>query len=62
VGDFYNNRIQHFDRNGRFLTAWGGGKGDKPGQFSGPTGVTTDSQGNVYAADWGNHRIQKFQP
>jgi len=58
VADFYNNRIQHFDHEGNFLAAWGG-KGNKTGQFSGPTGVTV-SRGALYVADWGNHRIQKL--
>ena len=38
---------------------WGtSGSGD--GQFSNPLGVTTDPAGNVYVADAGNDRIQKF--
>ena len=34
----------------------GGGRG----QFSSPAGVAVDHQGNVYVADSGNNRIQKF--
>ena len=30
-------------------------------QLSGPNGVATDSAGNVYVADTGNDRIQKFR-
>ncbi len=30
------------------------------GQFNGPRGVATDGSGNVYVADRGNFRIQKF--
>jgi len=42
-----------------FATQWGeGGSGE--GQFSYPYGVATDAAGNVYVADSGNHRIQKF--
>jgi NHL repeat/Thrombospondin type 3 repeat len=38
---------------------WGSaGTGD--GQFGGIIGVATDASGNVYVADSGNHRIQKF--
>jgi len=42
-----------------FVTKWGtNGSGD--GQFSFPTGIATDSSGNVYVADNNNSRIQKF--
>src|SRR5205085_2492329 len=33
-----------------------------PGQFHQPRGLAVDSQGNVYVADFDNHRIQKFTP
>ena len=45
-----------------FLTAWGSA-GSGNGQFSiytGPWDVAVDGSGNVYVADTGNHRIQKF--
>lgn len=42
-----------------FLRKWGTlGSGD--GQFNWPVGVAVDASGNVYVADSGNHRIQKF--
>ena len=42
-----------------FVTAWGSqGKGD--GEFEMPSGIEVDSAGNVYVADTGNSRIQKF--
>src|SRR5437899_10989156 len=44
---------------GPFLTTWrSSGTGD--GQFDFPFGVATDGSGNVYVADYGNDRIQKF--
>ena len=56
-----NHRIEKFDSNGTFLTKWGSwGSGD--GQFKYPYGVAVDSSGNVYVADTGNNRIQKFSP
>ncbi len=59
VADGSNNRIQKFDRNGRFLAKWGGaGKGD--GQFDLPWGIEVDTRGDIYVADWRNDRIQKF--
>lgn len=42
-----------------FLTQWGG-FGREGGQFDLPRGVAVDSVGDVYVADAGNHRIQKF--
>jgi len=59
VADSGNNRIQKFDRDGRFL-AEVGGTGTADGQFSEPWSVAVDTQGNVYVADTWNHRIQKF--
>ena len=54
-----NNRIAKFDKDGRFITHWGStGKG--PGQFTGVKAIAVDAQGNVYAADAGNKRIQVF--
>ncbi len=39
-----------------------GGYGTANGQFKNPASVATDGAGNVYVADSGNHRIQKFGP
>lgn len=53
------NRIQVFDKNGKFLFKFGQeGKGD--GEFLVPYGLDVDNDGNVWIADRGNHRIQKF--
>ena len=43
---------------GQFLRSWGSGTG--PGQFKHPRGVAVDASGNVYVADTGNDRIEKF--
>jgi tetratricopeptide (TPR) repeat protein len=43
----------------QFINAWGNsGTGDK--QFNNLRLIAVDSSGNVYVADSGNHRIQKF--
>jgi tripartite motif-containing protein 71 len=42
-------------------TQWGT-LGSETGEFNEPTGVAVDSSGNVYVADTGNSRIQKFTP
>jgi DNA-binding beta-propeller fold protein YncE len=54
-----NNRIAKFDREGRFIRHWGS-TGSGPGQFQGVKALAIDAQGNVYAADVGNKRIQVF--
>ncbi len=42
------------------VTAFVGGEGIGPGQFSRPRGIAADTKGNFYVADTGNARIQKF--
>ncbi len=37
-----------------------GEKGDLPGQFNHPLGVSSDANGNIYVSDTGNNRVQKF--
>ncbi len=65
VADSGNHRIQKFTPDGAFITKWGR-KGSGNGEFEsievfGPfPGIVTDRNGNVYVADSGNHRIQKF--
>jgi DNA-binding beta-propeller fold protein YncE len=60
VTDFYNYRVQAFDYQGNFLFQWGGIQGTGPSQFESPAGIAVDSTGNVYVADAGYNRIQKF--
>src|SRR5437899_1019166 len=36
------------------------GRGD--GEFNQPWGITLDQAGNIYVADWKNHRVQKLSP
>jgi len=37
-----------------------GAPGSKDGQLKSPVGVAADGSGNLYVADTGNNRIQKF--
>jgi streptogramin lyase len=65
IADTGNHRIQKFDGNGNFTTKWGrnggdGTSGSADGEFDSPYGVAVDADGNVYVADTGNNRIQKF--
>src|SRR5207249_627824 len=45
---------------GTFLLKWGVKSGTSNGQFNIPYGVAIDGSGNVYVADLGNFRIEKF--
>ncbi len=44
------------------VTAFEGGHGNGRGQFDSPRGIATDSAGNIFVADTGNGRIEKFSP
>lgn len=59
VVDRDGNRIQVFDKNGKFLYMFGE-KGSGDGQFRVPYGLDVDHEDNIWVADRGNHRIQKF--
>ena len=37
-----------------------GARGFGDGEFQNPVGVAVDSTGDVFVADWGNHRVQAF--
>jgi hypothetical protein len=66
VGDGYvNTRVVKFDKNGKFLMAWGE-KGNppnekRPGYFNGVHGVAVDvPTRRVFISDRQNHRVQVF--
>jgi sugar lactone lactonase YvrE len=71
VIDGKNSRFQIFGPDGTFLEVWGT-PGSAEGQFDfvdpsvaggfGQAGAAFDAEGNLYVADPGNHRIQKFGP
>jgi DNA-binding beta-propeller fold protein YncE len=61
VTDSHNNRVLELNIVGQVVGIWGRG-GIEDGEFLLPTGITVDAQGNVYVADTGNHRVQKFAP
>lgn len=61
VADFYNHRIQKFDAEGGFLTAFGE-RGSGPGQFTYVTAIAVAEDGAIFAADFGNNRILKWRP
>ncbi|HEX7434969.1 MAG TPA: NHL repeat-containing protein [Anaerolineaceae bacterium] len=61
VADTWNNRIQKFTADGKFVTMWGYfGQAEKPDAFWGPRGLAFDSQGHLYVTDTGNKRVAVF--
>ena len=73
VADRTNHRIRKIKPNGDTVTIGGTGGAnfaeDTDGilstvtsQFNRPTGVSVDSLGNVYVADYYNYRIRKIKP
>ncbi|MEZ0184746.1 NHL repeat-containing protein, partial [Flavobacterium oncorhynchi] len=67
VGDYFNNKIRKITPGGEVTTLAGstGGFADGAGtaaKFSSPYGVAVDASGNVYVAEYGNHKIRKITP
>ena len=65
VGDGYNDRVQVFAPDGRYLRKWGGPfglniYGPFNGWFATVTSLAVDRDGAVFVADFYNSRIQKF--
>ncbi len=59
VADLKNDRIQVFDKTGKYLFGWGS-TGSEPGQFKAPAGIGIDSDDNIYVSEIGNDRVQVF--
>jgi sugar lactone lactonase YvrE len=63
VSDPGNFRIQKFNSIGTYITLWPSytpTPGTGNGQFNSPAGIAIDISNNIYVADSGNYRIQKF--
>jgi len=61
VADTWNNRIQKFSADGKFISMWGTfGEGTRPDTFWGPRGLAVDRQGHLFVTDTGNKRIVVF--
>jgi hypothetical protein len=54
-------KVVKYDREGHLQYAWGA-LGDYPGAFLNMHGATVDPDGNLYVAEVGNGRLQKFTP
>ena len=62
VCDYRNHRIQVFDREGKFLHAFGR-HGSKPGEFNEPHSIAiNNNEDKVFITDHSNSRIQVFSP
>ncbi|MFN8593715.1 MAG: NHL repeat-containing protein [Thermomicrobiales bacterium] len=67
ISDATRQQIQVFTSDGAYVESWGG-PGVAPGEFNFlvngyPRGaVAFDADGNIFVADAGNYRIQKFGP
>jgi hypothetical protein len=60
VVDHGNDRIEKFDSNGTFITAWGSHGINNDGQFSEVADVTVDLTGHVYVSDYGHNTVKLF--
>jgi sugar lactone lactonase YvrE len=61
VSDTWNNRIEEFDADGKFIRTFGEA-GDGPGYFARPKGISIDGDGHVWVADAMQNRVQVFTP
>lgn len=68
VADTNNHKIRKIDTSGNVTTLAGTGlsgsiDGDNTvARFKNPSALAIDAQGNVYVADYGNHKIRKITP
>jgi len=61
AADFYNNRVQKFSPQGKFLVGIGS-KDSGPARLKFPTDMAVDAEGSVFVVDFGNRRIARFVP
>lgn len=59
VTDTLNDRVEIFDPDGKFISAFGKA-GDGPGRFARPKGIAVDGDGHIWVADEVQSRVQVF--
>ncbi len=59
VVDIADHEIEVYDRKTGSYKRTLGEQGNDPGQFSNPSGITSDKDGNLYVSDHYNWRVQK---
>jgi sugar lactone lactonase YvrE len=62
VPDSVPPNVANMDLSEPAVTCFEGGHGSGKGQFDNPHGLGVDSAGNIFVADTGNARIEKFSP
>ncbi|CAF3518239.1 unnamed protein product [Rotaria socialis] len=63
VADSWNHRVMRWtqgDKKEGTVVVVGNGPGTGADQFNYPYGLSFDRQGNLYVADYNNHRVQRF--
>jgi DNA-binding beta-propeller fold protein YncE len=61
VSDTFNDRVEIFDADGKFIREFGKA-GDGPGYFARPKGLAIDRDGHIWVADAVQDRVQVFTP
>jgi DNA-binding beta-propeller fold protein YncE len=61
VTDTFNNRIEVFDGDGKFIRTWGKNS-DDPANFQRPKGIAIDPDGHVWVVDAIQNRIKVYSP
>jgi DNA-binding beta-propeller fold protein YncE len=59
VTDTFNDRVQIFDAEGEFISAFGK-NGDGPGQFERPKGIAVDCDRHIWVVDSAQDRVKVF--
>ncbi|MCB2081028.1 MAG: VWA domain-containing protein [Rickettsiales bacterium] len=60
VTEVYDGQVHKYSPSGSHLDTWGS-EGSGTGQFNSPRGVAHDTEGNIWVADFYNHRVQGLE-